>query len=354
MEDVIIVGAGLSGLAAAYYLKKEGVNALVLEARERCGGRIQTTQSSGNHAAVEMGATWYTDNHASLIQLLKELKLSSFRQYQNGIAMFDMYPNPPQLFDMANHGAPSYRVAGGTSTVIKALVGYIGQERIALNSPVTEVIDQKDHIEIITQKSENFSCKSLIFTLPPYLITAQKINFLPELSQDLNSLMQNTHTWMGDSIKFALEYSRPFWREKGFSGTVFSQTGIASEVYDHCNVEATHFALKGFLSVDAANLLEEEREALVVKQLTSLLGKEAGDYLAYTEKIWRDDQYTFADYGKPILPHQHNGHPIYAQALMDGKLFLAGTETSPQFGGYMDGAVYSGLTAAKNILLKGA
>jgi monoamine oxidase len=35
---------------------------------------------------------------------------------------------------------------------------------------------------------------------------------------------------------------------------------------------------------------------------------------------------------------------------MNGKLYLAGAETSPYFGGYMDGAVYSALRAAKNII----
>lgn len=48
MEDVIIVGAGLSGLSAAYYLKKAGIDALLLEVRQRWGGRILTLQAEGN------------------------------------------------------------------------------------------------------------------------------------------------------------------------------------------------------------------------------------------------------------------------------------------------------------------
>ncbi len=59
MEDVLIVGAGLSGLSAAYYLKKAGIDAVVLEARERCGGRIFTVRAEGNNTPVEMGATWF-------------------------------------------------------------------------------------------------------------------------------------------------------------------------------------------------------------------------------------------------------------------------------------------------------
>lgn len=352
MEDVIIVGAGLSGLTAAYYLKKEGINALVLEARERSGGRIFTAFASGNYTAVEMGATWFTNQHTSFIHLLKELRIPLFKQFQKGLSVFDLYPNPPQLFDMDGNGEPSYRVSGGTSTVIKALVDAIGRDKILLNSPVKEVLEQKGHIEITTINGEKFTCKNLVFTLPPNLIVAQKISFNPELPAALISTMENTHTWMGNAIKFAMEYSSPFWREKGFSGTVLSQSGIAQEVYDHCNYEENLFALKGFLSADAADLMKEEREALVVKQLTRLLGEDAGNHLSYTEKIWENDQYTYANYRTPLLPHQYNGHPLYAEAFMNGRLYFAGTETSSHYGGYMEGAVQSGLTAAKNILNK--
>lgn len=352
MEDVIIIGAGLSGLSAAYYLKNSGIDALLIEARERCGGRILTAKAPGNGTALEMGATWFTDKHSSFIRLLEELQLTFFRQFQKGKAVFEFYPDPPQLFDMTEDGEPSYRIAGGTSSLIKALTAYIGQDRISLNSPIVEVKEKQEHIEVMTLKEEKFSCRRLILTLPPYLIRAQKINFVPELPVALSNLMENTHTWMGEALKFALEYRSPFWREKGYSGTVMSQSGIASEVYDHCNYEVTHFALKGFLSVDAAALSEKEREALVVEQLRKFLGTEAGGYLSYTEKVWKNDPYTYANYGKIMMPHQNNGHLLYQQTLMNGKLFLAGTETSSHFGGYMEGAVYSGLTAAKSILSK--
>jgi monoamine oxidase len=52
------------------------------------------------------------------------------------------------------------------------------------------------------------------------------------------------------------------------------------------------------------------------------------------------------------MPHQNNGHPIYADAIMNNKLHLSGSETSPYFSGYMDGAVYSGKTVAEKIIHK--
>lgn len=50
--DVIIIGAGLAGLTSARYLKAQGLKVLLLEARKRVGGRIQTINTHGIHAEV--------------------------------------------------------------------------------------------------------------------------------------------------------------------------------------------------------------------------------------------------------------------------------------------------------------
>ena len=54
--DVIVVGAGMAGLAAASRLKKEGAEVIVLEARDRAGGRVWTSRSLG--LPVDLGASW--------------------------------------------------------------------------------------------------------------------------------------------------------------------------------------------------------------------------------------------------------------------------------------------------------
>lgn len=353
MKEVIIVGAGLSGLAAAYYLKKGGIESLVLEAREREGGRIHTVQADRNATPVEMGATWFAEKHTYLMQLLQELELPYFKQFQTGIGVFETDSSQePQLFQIPNTEEASYRVAGGTAKLIQTLMHRIGSDGLILGTPLAAVTEHPDHIEIKTGKGESFLCRSLIITIPPFLLVSQDIQFNPVLPRELVHVMEHTHTWMGDSIKFAVSYESSFWRQQGYSGTVFSHSGIATEVYDHSNFEETRFALKGFLSADAAALTKEERATTVIEQLVRLLGEGAANYLSYTDQVWKQEAYTFADYGKYVMPHQYNGHSLYAQPLMHGKLYLAGTETSPHFGGYMDGAVYSGLAAAKNILYR--
>jgi monoamine oxidase len=53
---VIVVGAGMAGLVAAYDLREEGYDVTVLEARNRVGGRMFSDRSLG--AAVDLGAAW--------------------------------------------------------------------------------------------------------------------------------------------------------------------------------------------------------------------------------------------------------------------------------------------------------
>lgn len=55
-SDVIIVGAGVAGLAAAVDLDRAGIRVLVLEARDRIGGRIYTHRDVLSHVPVEFGA----------------------------------------------------------------------------------------------------------------------------------------------------------------------------------------------------------------------------------------------------------------------------------------------------------
>ena len=55
--DVVVIGAGLAGLSAARTLVQAGVEPVVVEARDRVGGRV-VNESIGNGKIVEMGGQW--------------------------------------------------------------------------------------------------------------------------------------------------------------------------------------------------------------------------------------------------------------------------------------------------------
>jgi monoamine oxidase len=160
--------------------------------------------------------------------------------------------------------------------------------------------------------------------------------------------MQNVQTWMNGSIKFSVEYEEPFWLQNQFSGTVFSQSGIAVEIYDHSNFEQSKFSLMGFLNSSAVNYDVSQREKFVLSQIENLFGSIVKKHISYNDKIW-DNEFIATTNTKLLYAHQNNGHPLLQEPLLGGKLFLAGTETSQTNPGYLDGAVTSANRVSKQL-----
>jgi monoamine oxidase len=86
--EYIIVGAGAAGLTAAYELKKQGVSVLVLESRERVGGRTWSGTLDG--AEVDWGGEWIGEGQPRIYQLIKELGLHTFPTYDTGKKILDL------------------------------------------------------------------------------------------------------------------------------------------------------------------------------------------------------------------------------------------------------------------------
>jgi monoamine oxidase len=74
--DVIVVGAGMAGLAAAERLVAGGCRVAVLEARERLGGRIHTVRAPGIELPIELGAEFVHGTPAELVELIEQLGLT--------------------------------------------------------------------------------------------------------------------------------------------------------------------------------------------------------------------------------------------------------------------------------------
>jgi len=81
-RDVVIIGAGASGLTAATELRRHGLSVAVLEARDRVGGRLWTETIDG--AMLEIGGQWVSPDQDALKGTLAELGLETYPRYRAG------------------------------------------------------------------------------------------------------------------------------------------------------------------------------------------------------------------------------------------------------------------------------
>ncbi|XP_070574709.1 amine oxidase [flavin-containing] B-like [Ptychodera flava] len=115
-KDVIIVGAGLSGLSAAKLLKEQGIDVVILEAKDRVGGRTYTLKGS-NYGYADAGAEYFGAPCRRLLRMMKEFGIEHFPMYQEGVRILEvagstyrgengklnMY-NPITILDMNHFG----------------------------------------------------------------------------------------------------------------------------------------------------------------------------------------------------------------------------------------------------------
>lgn len=88
-SDVVVIGAGLAGLAAARALQSSGSDVVVLEARDRVGGRVLNHTLPGGEV-IEVGGEWIGPTQLRVNKLVAELGLESFPTYDTGEHLLDL------------------------------------------------------------------------------------------------------------------------------------------------------------------------------------------------------------------------------------------------------------------------
>ncbi|TQV83834.1 flavin monoamine oxidase family protein [Denitrobaculum tricleocarpae] len=347
--ETLIVGGGLSGLYAATRLLQQKQDFLLVEGRDRMGGRIlseapESHDGSNVPWAFDLGPTWYWPDQPRMARLLRELGVESFQQFSSGASRYEDPQRGVETFRNPGMTPVSLRVAGGMARVIDALTGRLPPERLRRSSRVTGITKNGIKLEVSLQtagETQVIEAERVLLALPPR-VALRSIKLIPALPQNLREALIAIPTWMAGHAKVVAVYDRPFWRTQGLSGHAFSHVGPAMEIHDASPPEGPG-ALFGFLGIPAEQRRSIDPEALrsaATAQFERLFGPEAAQPKALFLKDWVEDPLTAtADDLAPLTSHPRYGLPPAAQKIWDGQLVFCATEAASRQGGFLEGAL---------------
>ncbi|HBK06953.1 MAG TPA: amine oxidase [Acetobacteraceae bacterium] len=361
--DVVVVGAGLSGLYAAALLSRAGRSCLVLEARDRIGGRIlsvPTEPPSGVAAGAryDLGPAWFwPDMQPRMRSIVAELGLAAFPQETQGAVLVERFRSgPPQRYERGFDTEPrSMRLVGGMQALAEAVGARVPPASVHLGVQVTDIgFDGSGSVQIGARSASGplkVMANSVILALPPRLVI-RNIAFSPALPSALRNALASVPTWMAGHAKVVAVYDTPFWRDQGLSGTASSFIGPLMELHD-ASAPNGRPALFGFVGLPAASrkaIGPEELKLMVLAQLTRLFGPQAEQPVAVFVADWSVDPYTATPADcEPPTGHPEYGAPPRFGGVWDERLAFAGTEVASEFGGYLEGALEAAVAAVGKV-----
>ncbi|MCK1677959.1 FAD-dependent oxidoreductase [Bradyrhizobium sp. 147] len=401
--DVAIIGAGAAGLGAAHALHGSGLSVIVLEARNRLGGRAWTVQASPD-VTFDVGCGWlHSADKNSFVAIARQLgfEINTDLPPWGDRAYGDAFPEAERIafadaidefyeraWEAAESGedAPAscylepgnrwnpmidavstyvngceldqvsildmeryedtyfnWRVRAGYGTLIAA---YGVPCPVALNCNVTLVDHSGQRIRLQTSQGTMIVNK-VIVTVPTNLIADEAIRFSPPLPAKLDAA-RGLPLGVNDKVTLALADAEAFPKDGNLRGATMR---TAMGTY-HIRPFGQP-CIDGFFGGSFARQLEDAGEgafaAHSIDEITGFLGNDIRRKLKpLRESRWAHDPFARGSYSH-ALPGHADDRAVLA-APVDGRLFFAGEATSPNFFSTAHGARDSGERAAREVL----
>lgn len=321
--------------------------------------------------AVDMAAPWLTPDAAALDEttfaawIRGALPTPAAREYFTTSCEAIFAPDPREVsllhaayyFRSGNHlagllgierTAQEERVVGGASVLADAIAELLG-DRVIVGAPVRGIRQSARGVEVETRDGTTHRAEQVIVTLPPPL--AARLDYAPILPSARDQLTQRLHAI--SVVKLYLVYDRPFWREAGLSGEAIVDEGPIRVVLDNAPAGCEQGILVAF--IEGADKIEhrldaaDQRRDAFVALACRLFGEAAAHPREYLERDWTMQEFARGCYSGHFAPATWT---TYGPALTApvGRIHWAGTETSAEWTGYMEGAIASGHRAATDVL----
>ena len=408
-SDVIVIGAGAAGLAAASELSRAGRRVLVLEARDRVGGRCWTRHIAGLEIPVELGAEFIHGEAKVTHALLKKAGLAAvdsvreqrqvvkgrlrpmnaFAEAQRAVrhATLDRDISFEELlarrrlpaktktfarmmvegFDAADPrrvsaasiieewgagslGSSQPRPQGGYGGLLGWLANSIVGSGVQLRlGAIVKRVQWKRHVATLsgTFLGERFSAKAprVIVTLPLGVLQAGPLRFADKRAA-LKKLAD------GPVIRVAMRFHRPFWEERA-RGVAFFHSPRAPFPTFWTPLPMHAPLLTAWAGgPKAARLTGSSMPRLVdaaLASVESVFGKGVRPQLAAAyAQDWLQDPYSRGGYSYLLVGGK--GAREELAAPIDETIFFAGEATDSEEAGTVAGALRSGIRAAREIL----
>jgi monoamine oxidase len=345
--DVLVIGAGVAGLAVAERLTAAGRAVTVIEARDRVGGRTESMAVAGG--VVDLGATWFWPGEATVRDYAQRLGLGVFEQPTLGDAMLERHHGPAERVGGNPIDVPAFRFTDGARALSESLHAALPPSSVSLDEAAIAIdldrLEPAGRVRVRTTRGTR-EADHVVLALPPALV-GTTITFEPTLPDAVQAAVRTQGVWMGRSVKAVAVFDRPFWREAGLAGAAVSYRGPFREFHDASGPHGTPAALFGFAdSSDLSPLSEADAIGIFVTQLTHLFGPAAAEPRHVLVRDWARQARTAPAEGSGSP--RGFGHPAFQEPTW-GRIHWASTETATAFAGHIEGALRAGLRVAADL-----